>query len=255
MPRKSTSTDNSPKHKASILFEKLKEKIGSTDEIGDEAAKQLAAEQDLTPKEIRRRFSALVQRTEALCYQIYLTRQNEAGEVVLRDFFQTVDDQPAFEILDRFYLSIAQSRKTRAGQTFEATIRGLFRQCGYPFQEQCIVNGKPDFLMPSEAHYLRLATDCIIFTAKRTIRERWRQIATEGTRGKALYLATIDHAVSATQAEEMRTNRIYLVVPQQLKHDVAHYKSTANVISFEDFFTDHLNPAMERWKRARVIPR
>ena len=117
------------------------------------------------------------------------------------------------------------------------------------------MNGKPDFLMPNEVHYRRLATDCIIFTAKRTIRERWRQIATEGTRGKALYLATIDEKVSANQAEEMRQNRIYLVVPEQLKNGVAYYKSAANIISFEDFFTDHLNPAMERWKRAGVVPR
>jgi len=195
----------------------------------------------------------LVQRTEKLCYEVYLGRQNEFGQEVLREFLKTAERKPVFEILDRFYLSVAQSRKTRAGQTFEATIRGLFRRCGYPFQEQCIVNGKPDFLMPNEAHYRKHATDCIIFTAKRTIRERWRQIATEGTRGKALYLATIDDAVSAKQADEMLQNRIYLVLPQKLKDEVEAYQSAPNVLSFEDFFTDHLDPAMARWRRARVV--
>ena len=107
--------------------------------------------------------------------------------------------------------------------------------------------------MPSEAHYRKLATDCIIFTAKRTIRERWRQIATEGTRGKALYLATLDDKVSSKQAEEMLQNRIYLVVPRELKRGVAAYQPAPNVISFEDFFTDHLNPAMDRWRRAGVV--
>ncbi|MBI5686713.1 MAG: hypothetical protein HZC54_16730 [Verrucomicrobia bacterium] len=243
----------SPSDQASLLFEKLKEKIGSTDEIADEAARRLATEQQLTSPKLRRQFSALVQRTEQLCYEIYLSRQNRFGEEVLREFLPTAGDKPVFEILDRLYLSVSQSRKTRAGQTFEATIRGLFRQCGYPFQEQCIVNGKPDFLMPNEAHYRKFATDCIIFTAKRTIRERWRQIATEGTRGKALYLATIDDGVSSKQAEEMLQNRIYLVLPHKLKSEIEAYKKAPNVISFEDFFTDHLNPAMDRWRRAGVV--
>jgi hypothetical protein len=256
MPGKpKTNSASSPRDRAGFLFEKLKEKIGSTDEIGDEAAKRLAAEEKLKPEEMRRRFSALVQRTEQLCYEVYLERQNKFGDAVLREFLSSPGGVSVFETLDRFYLSVAQSRKTRAGQTFEATIRSLFRQCGYPFQEQCIVNGKPDFLLPSEEHYKRLATDCIIFTAKRTIRERWRQIATEGTRGKALFLATIDEKVSANQAEEMRQNRIYLVVPESLKKSVPHYAKAANIISFEDFFTDHLDPAMQRWKRAGVIPR
>lgn len=107
--------------------------------------------------------------------------------------------------------------------------------------------------MPNEAHYRKLATDCIIFTAKRTVRERWRQIATEGTRGKALYLATIDEGVSGKQADEMRQHRIYLVLPQKLKVDVPAYRGAPNVISFEDFFTDHLDPAMKRWRRAGIV--
>jgi len=238
---------------AIVLFQAVRQQIGSTDEIGEEAATRLTAEHSLTPVEMRRQFSALVQRTEGLCYEIYLRRQNEAGEEMLRRFLADVGTTPIFETLDRFYLSVAQSRKTRAGQTFEATIRGLFRRCGYPFEERSIVNGRPDFLMPSQAHYLRFATDCIVFTAKRTIRERWRQIATEGTRGRALYLATIDEGVSASQAAEMLQNRIYLVVPQELKRDISHYADAPNIISFEDFFTDHLDPAMERWRRAGLF--
>jgi hypothetical protein len=254
MSRKPKQSDHSvAKREAYLLFEAIREKIGSTEKIAEEAAKRLTAEHSLNAIEMRKQFSGLVQLTEAICYEIYKQRQNEAGEEVLRKFLSGIGDTPVFETLDSLYLSIAQSRKTRAGSTFEATIRGLFRRCGYPFEEQCIVNGKPDFLMPSQAHYLNLATDCIIFTAKRTIRERWRQIATEGTRGKALYLATIDDKVTESQAEEMRQNRIYLVVPAKLKLGVAQYKTAANIISFEDFFTDHLDPAMDRWKRAKVV--
>lgn len=223
------------------------------DQIANEAAANIASRAALTAEEIRSRFSALLHETERECYAVYLGHEALHGETVVGELVAEAGTDPIFPTLDRLFLSIGQSRKARAGITFESTIRGLFRQCGYPFEEQCVVNGKPDFLLPSESHYRRFATDCIIFTAKRTIRERWRQIATEGTRGKALYLATIDHKVTAAQSAEMLENRIYLVVPADSKGAVPAYSAAPNVISFEDFFTDHLDPAMERWRRSGVI--
>jgi hypothetical protein len=68
-----------------------------------------------------------------------------------------------------------------------------------------------------------------------------------------LYLATIDPEVSTAQAAEMLHNRIYLVVPADSKSVIPAYAAAPNVISFEDFFTDHLDPAMERWRRAELI--
>ncbi|PJA40973.1 hypothetical protein CO178_01230 [candidate division WWE3 bacterium CG_4_9_14_3_um_filter_34_6] len=107
------------------------------------------------------------------------------------------------------------------------------------------------FLMPSEAHYKINPMDCIIFTAKRTIRERWRQIVTEGTRGLGFYLATIDDKVSRNQLEEMLNHRIYLVCPEEIRN--LHYKNIPNILSFKEFFKDHLDPAMKRWKRKGII--
>lgn len=123
----------------------------------------------------------------------------------------------------------------------------------YPFDEQVVINGKPDFLLPSEKHYRVHAPDCIIFTAKRTLRERWRQIVTEGIRGLAFYLATIDEKVTENALDEMKANRIYLVVPMQLKKSIEHYSEAPNVLTFETFFKQHLDPAMQRWKENRVI--
>lgn len=253
MPRQTQPCSNSPEDIARELFVQIREKIGTAEQIAEEGTKKLAPAHDLSPSGLRSNFSRLVQETERACYGIYLAREQEAGERVLQAFLANPKGAPVFATLDRLFLSMTQSRRTRAGATFEATIRGLFRRCQYPFQEQCIVNGKPDFLMPSEAHYQKLPTDCIIFTAKRTLRERWRQIATEGTRGKALYLATIDETVSRDQVEEMLANRIYLVLPQELIVCNKVYSSAPNVISFEDFFTDHLDPAVARWKRAGVL--
>jgi hypothetical protein len=105
--------------------------------------------------------------------------------------------------------------------------------------------------MPSYEHYLRNPIDCIIFTAKRTLRERWRQIVTEGTRGYGFFLATIDEKVSSTQLAEMHHNKIYLVCPENIK--IAKYNNILNVLSYKQFFMDYLDPSMERWRRNGII--
>ena len=127
------------------------------------------------------------------------------------------------------------------------------KQLNYPFDEQQVINGKPDFLMPSRAHYDRNPMDCIIFTAKRSLRERWRQIVTEGTRGLGFYLATIDEDISTAQLVEMMNHRIYIVVPSGVKNRVEVYTDAQNVITFEEFFKHHLDPAINRWKDKRII--
>jgi hypothetical protein len=225
----------------------------TVEEIAEIAARKLASTQGGSPETLRRNFSTLTLEIEKVGYDIFLKKQSEVGEEVLSRFLKTHTGQPVFQELNSFFLSLTQSRRARAGKTFEETIKGLFRRCGYPFEEQRVINGKPDFLMPSEAHYRKNAPDCIIFTAKRTLRERWRQIATEGVRGKGLFLATLDGGVSANQAEEMLANRIYMVVPKSLKQSKPVYQNAPNIISFEDFFTDHLDPAIARWRRAKII--
>jgi hypothetical protein len=93
--------------------------------------------------------------------------------------------------------------------------------------------------------------DCIIFTVKRTLRERWRQIVTEGTRGYLFFLATIDEKISSKQLQEIQSHRIYVVVPERIKNET--YSAHSNVISFETFFEQHVDPAMRRWQKNKVI--
>lgn len=204
-------------------------------------------------KYLKENFSGIVQNIGDEGYRIFKEHEQKIGEKVIRDYLGKKQDEDIFHGLNDFFMSLSQSRKARAGKTFETIIRTLFKNLDYPFEEQCVINGKPDFLLPSKAHYNNNAPDCIIFTAKRTLRERWRQIATEGVRGKGLFLATIDELVSKQQAKEMLDNRIYLVVPQKIKNDIKSYADAPNILSFEDFFTDHLDPAMARWKRAGIL--
>jgi hypothetical protein len=159
---------------------------------------------------------------------------------VIGDYFYT---------LDKFFLSRTQSRRSRAGTAFEVVLEESFRRLQYPFESQPAIDGNPDFVFPSVSLYKKNAQDAIVFTAKRTLRERWRQIVTEGAKGLGFFLATIDEEVSEAQVKEIKGERIHMVVPSRLKKSVPQYTAAANVITFEDILEDHLDPKMTKWKR------
>jgi hypothetical protein len=158
-----------------------------------------------------------------------------------------------FFALDRFFLGLTQGRRPRAGAAFELIIRRLFVALKYPFTAQAIINGQPDFILPSVDHFRAYPMDATIFTVKRTLRERWRQIVTEGTRGLGFFLATIDENISPHDLKEMLASRIYVVVPKRIIEANEDYRNAKNVMTFEEFFKHHLDPAMKRWKSSGVI--
>jgi len=246
------------------LFEIYKETMLSPKEVLEKALRR-AMPQTFTVVYAKKNFSKIIDKIGDEAYKVFLTEQEMAGKRAIKKYFTSLIPSSStrkssiekvannFKEFDRFFLSLAQSRKPRAGSTFEWIIKGLFKKLNYPFAEQQVINGKPDFLMPAKTHYDKNPMDCIIFTVKTTVRERWRQIVTEGTRGLGFFLATVDDKISDNQLAEMLRNRIYLVVSSKLKAKVPHYKTAANVISFEQFFRDHLDPAVKRWKKVKVI--
>jgi len=249
----------------SELLKEFRKNMPTPDEVAKAAIDSGLAGRKGGPEYIKKNFSKLVEELEGAAYKTYLSAQKSAWKKGVRRYCQAnlksgvgLEEMTGFiaehfEDFDDFFMSVSQSRKARAGSTFEDIIKELVRRLDYPFDEQQIINGKPDFLMPGRAYYDKNAPDCIIFTVKRTLRERWRQIVTEGTRGLGFFLATIDEEVSENNLEEMKKNRIYVVVPASLKSKIEHYRSAVNVISFEDFFEDYLDPAIKRWKKAGVI--
>ena len=250
---------------AAGLFELYNRYALPSEEVVKRAVADTAKSGRLSPAAVKNEFSTLVDEIESKAFNIYLATQREAWAKAIQDYIPRVlSGSPTcadvirtlsehFDEFDRFFLSLAQSRKARAGQAFQTIIKTLFRQLDYPFSEQPVIDGKPDFILPSEEHFRKNPVDCIIFTVKRTVRERWRQIVTEGTRGLGFYLASIDRNVSVTSIEEMGRNRIFLVVPKKAKLEVAHYLPSTSVIDFETFFSDYLDPAVNRWRKAHVI--
>ena len=246
------------------LFEIFKKHVLSPEEVLNMGIDRVLPP-STNPIIIKKKFSLYVDKIGAMAFDVYLKTEHEAGHKAIKEYLASevppgATKDEAIEItakhfkeFDRFFLSLSQSRKPRAGGAFEDIIKMLFKRLKYPFQEQQVINGKPDFLMPSKKHYDKSAMDCIIFTAKRTLRERWRQIVTEGTRGLGFYLATIDDAVTEAQLQEMSRNRIYLVMPAGIKRSIQHYSKASNVLSFEEFFMLHLDPAVRRWEKNGII--
>ncbi len=249
------------------IYEGLKQifysNIPSGQEITDKVIIKCLKGNSNNPVWIKSNFSLLVEKIQNDVYTEYIKQEKLAGRNAFATIFGEIDRRSKkplielmpewFHILDRFYLSITQGRKSRAGRVFEVLIKTLFTKLDYPFTYQPIINGKPDFVLPSKELYSTNAMDCIIFTIKRTLRERWRQIVTEGARGLGFYLATIDEKVTKNALIEMLDSRIYLIVPERLKKSNKNYLEANNVITFEVFFKYQLDPAISRWKAEDII--
>ncbi len=227
------------------LFEEFKKNVPDNDYLCKQAADIVLAGKK--NNEIKADFSNLFEKIQEEIYKQYLLAQESAGQKVIDN--QIAEEGAVyFADMDKLLMSIFQSRKSRAGKAFEYIIKELFTRLSYPFSEQVNIDGaKPDFVMPSEEHFNKKPLDSIIFTAKRTLRERWRQVVTEANKGYGYFLATLDDKVTKSQIEQAATHKIFLVVPKSIKESNDTYSKEYNVLSFEQFFTDYLDPAMKRW--------
>ena len=211
-----------------------------------------------THEEIKDSVDSVVMNAHDQVEKMFFNQQNKAGIAAIKEYFQEnidseIEQKAAvlsyaanqFEKLDNFFLSLAQARKSRAGKTFETIIRLLFEKLDIPHSYQPVVNGKPDFIVPGKEEYLRAPQDTIVVTAKRTVRERWRQITTEGARGYRFFLATIDKDISGTTLNEMAQNQVTLIIPQAIIDEKKAYQNHSIVKNYKDLFDSHIPHSLE----------
>ena len=242
------------------LFREVSKVMPSAVAVTMQAIKEALGDPPFNAAYIKDNFSALIFDLQGRAYGLYLEAERSACAPVIADYVSSdglggdVSQifSNSFFGLDRFFLSLTQSRRTRAGAAFETVVTTLFEALGYPYTFQPDLSGsKPDFVLPSLSHYNAYATDCLIFTCKRTLRERWRQVVTEGLTGQSFYLATIDDGLTASELGRMKARNVIVVVPTKIKSTC--YSGVLNVIDFEAFFDHHLDPAVTRWKASGVI--
>jgi hypothetical protein len=122
------------------------------------------------------------------------------------------------ELID-FTMSVINRRKSRAGCALECQLEELLRIHGLRFSMRQITEGKsrPDFMFPCIEAYRDMsfpAERLKMLAAKRTCKDRWRQILTEAQRIPEKHLFTVEPAISADQTAEMQTHCVQLVLPR-----------------------------------------
>lgn len=117
---------------------------------------------------------------------------------------------------------VLNRRKSRAGKSLEHHLSSLFKGNSITFTPQAITEGnkKPDFIFPSiEAYHdtsfsvVKLAS----LAAKTTCKDRWRQVLNEADRLRSQnkFLCTLQQGISSAQLEEMKSEKVVLVVPER----------------------------------------
>jgi hypothetical protein len=118
----------------------------------------------------------------------------------------------------RFSLSVQNRRKSRAGYSLENHLQFVFDQFGLTYQRGARTEGKrkPDFLFPGSTAYNdetfpreRLT----LLGSKSSCKDRWRQVLSEGAKVPDKHLVTLEPGISINQTDEMRQERLQLVLP------------------------------------------
>ena len=141
---------------------------------------------------------------------------------------------------------IVNSRKARAGYTFELNVREILVEEGFvegttfDHQKKSDKKKRPDFLFPNQDRYQDESfcpSKLRMLAVKTTVKERWRQILNEADRIETKHLLTLEHGVSQDQLQEMLDSRVQLVVPKpnirRFPKEVRH-----NLQTLEEFFDD-----------------
>ena len=244
-------------------------RIPSSEEIVVEAARALRI-LDLLSTEVRRLFDNLLKSLSDKTLSIYeryeeqlnaqaLPRQvleaNPAQLAAAEEVNRAVGFKQAtitlleslYPDLRRAFLSVSQGRKSRGGKSFEEQFALLLDLAGYPFEKQ---SGRlrTDFVLPSSKAFERNRTSCVVASLKRTLRERWQEVAGELRQLQApnVFLLTADTKVSRGHIQGIcEANRIHLVVWDSVKDK---YPDDPLVLGFTEFVNTRLPMLQQQWE-------
>ncbi len=154
-------------------------------------------------------------------------------------------------------LSTTNSRRSRAGQTFEAVIDFIMQQYGYPYNSQATLGkayfhkhglGKiVDGIIPGPAEYSDNRSKCMIITMKTTLRERWQEVVEEMQRTQipSIYLLTLDYGISESMLSTVKQHNITIVDYDDV---VANFSGHSNIISYSQLFNREIPSILRYWE-------
>lgn len=149
-----------------------------------------------------------------------------------------------FKNVDEFVsvsLSVQNRRKSRAGHAFENHLEKVFEdhKMEYSRNKTTEGNSKPDFIFPGiqEYHDTSFSVKKLsMLGVKTTCKDRWRQILTEAQKISIKHLATLEPGISTNQTDEMATQNVRLVLPQNI-HDTYSSTQRKELMSIRDFIS------------------
>ena len=121
-----------------------------------------------------------------------------------------------------YSLQVQNRRKSRAGYALGHHVEALLQLHGVPHRREATTEKRngPDFLFPGEAEYHDPAwpvDQLFMLGVKTSCKDRWRQVLAEADRIPVKHLLTLEPGISAAQTDEMRKERVKLVVPRGLQ--------------------------------------
>jgi hypothetical protein len=151
----------------------------------------------------------------------------------LKSGFTEVEDFIAFS------MSVHQRRKSRMGFAFQNQLAELFDHHKLRYTPQARTEGKrkPDFIFPGQTEYHDKKFDAallVMLGVKATCKDRWRQVLVEASRIRNKHLCTLEAGISTQQTDEMREERVTLVVPASL-HTTYTSGQLKEVLSVTEF--------------------
>ncbi len=152
-----------------------------------------------------------------------------------------------YPMLRRSFLSISQSRMQRGGKDFELQIERLFNLARIPYDRQEREH-RTDLVLPNVETHQRNRTIAAIISVKRTLRERWAEVAQElfALRSPNVYLFTADEDISEAHVRQIcRTYNIHLVVWDSVK--TAKLPVEPLVLSYSAWATERLPILRQHW--------
>lgn len=224
-----------------------------------------------------------IQHEQAVCGKalVGLLKSNQETRSILKELLQrkgfasireTTEDQKIVDLMAEIIgdfsgrifpyqyelsKSVTQSRRSRAGTSFERVIRHVIDIFGFPCDDQSkagtelfekIGLGKiVDGLLPGLKQYNEHRAKCAVLTMKTTLRERWQEVVEELHRTNVphIYLLTLDDDISESKLATMKSHNITLVAPDFVKQ---RNSSIMNLISFDQLFNKDLPHLLSWWE-------
>jgi hypothetical protein len=163
-----------------------------------------------------------------------------------------------FPYIYKIALSNTNSRRSRAGKTFESIIYKVYDILEYEFDSQSKVGRKTftelglgkkvDSILPNIGCYEQRRNKTIIGTMKTSLRERWQEVAEEIERTKIpeIHLLTVDEVIPKSKAQEMANHNIIVVAYDWVANSDS-LVSMKNIISFEDYLFEEIPSILKFW--------